>query len=278
MWAFLKNIQSNPIYLREQGRWGEPNPYYAALMRYLPLIIIAVLALGIFCGYGQLISPLLGIGEAASVIVLLVCIPNILVQILTWVGLIIAPALTAPAVVEEVNRGSWEILRLTPMPILDIIWAKLLGGLSRLRIWWALIILSVVYGLGTGIGTSLLIYETTDQIAVGWGLLTAIVAVSRPLLEIGFAGLTGLTVSLWTASARAALIATYALVLLSKLIFSTAAFWGGAAIMMAFSDEAKAFSTGSLAVNTMYVCFCVVLFFLLRRRTIAFDNGDVLLD
>ncbi|MEM9775920.1 MAG: hypothetical protein AAF902_15190, partial [Chloroflexota bacterium] len=203
MWAFIRSIQSHPIYQREQGRWGEPNPYYATLMRYLPLVIIVVLALGVFCGYGQFFSTLFGVGEAAGVIILLVCIPNILIQILTWVGIIIAPALTAPAVVEEVNRGSWEILRLTPLPTLHIIWAKLLGGMSRLRIWWALIIPSVNSGIGTGIGTSALMYETTGRIAVGWGLLTMIAAVLRPLLEIGFAGLAGLTISLWTASARA---------------------------------------------------------------------------
>ena len=278
MWAFLRNIRSNPIYLREQGRWGEPNPYYAALMRYLPLIIIAVLALGVFCGYGQFFSTLIGVGETATAIILLVCIPNVFVQILTWVGIVIAPALTAPAVVEEVNKGSWDILRLTPMPTLHIIWAKLLGGMSRLKIWWALLIFSIIYGVGIGIGTSTLIYETTDQLAIGWGLLTVVVATLKPLLEIGFAGLTGLTVSLWTASTRASLIATYSLVAISKVIFSTAAFWGGAGLMISFSDEAKAFPMGSLAVNMMYISFCIVLFVLLRRRTLAFDNGDVLLD
>lgn len=278
MWAFIKNLQSHPIYLREQGRWGEPNQYYAALMRYLPLVIIAVLALSVFCGYGQFFSTLLGVGEAAGVIAMLICMPNVLVQILTWVGIIIAPALTAPAVVEEVKRGSWDILRLTPLPTLHIIWAKMLGGLSRLKIWWALIIFSIIYGIGTGIGTSTLIYETTGRIAIGWGVVTVIAAVLRPLLEIGFAGLAGLTISLWTASARAALIGTYSLVALSKIIFSTAAFWGGAGLMMAFSQEAAAFSMGSVAVDIMYIIFCTILFFLLKKRAKAFDTGEILLD
>ena len=278
MRAFIKSLQSHPIYLREQGRWGEPNPYYAGLMRYLPLIIIAVLALGVFCGYGQFFSTLLGVGEAAGIIVLLVCMPNILIQILTWVGIIIAPALTAPAVVEEVNRGSWDILRLTPLPTLHIIWAKLLGGMSRLRIWWALIIFSVIYGIGTGIGTSALMYETTDRFAIGLGLLTMVAAILRPLLEIGFAGLAGLTISLWTASARAALIGTYSLVALSKIIFSTAVYWGSAGLMLAFSREAAAFTVGSVAVDIMYIIFCTILFFLLKRRAEAFDTGEILLD
>ncbi|MEM9777535.1 MAG: hypothetical protein AAF902_23355, partial [Chloroflexota bacterium] len=60
--------------------------------------------------------------------------------------------------------------------------------------------------------------------------------------------------------------------------FASAAFWGGAGIMLALEEEAAAFSVGSLAVDVMYIIFCSILFYLLKKRAEAFDTGEILMD
>lgn len=274
MWAFLKTIRTNPIYLREQGRWGEPNQYYATLLRYLPLVILLVIALGV-CGYGQA-SSLIGFSDQAGILFALVCIPNILIQMLTWIGLIISPALTAPSVVEEVQRGSWDILRLTPMPTMHLIMAKFFGGLSRLKIWKALLILSVIYAAGTGIGSSALLYQQSGLTSLLFGLLAGLMTLLKPWLEIGFAGLSGLTLSLWTSSARAALIGSYALVLFFRIVLGNVVMWATVAGLFSFGFEESAFALGSLSLVLLYLIAGLVLFALMRRRALILDKGDFL--
>lgn len=273
MWPFLKTVRTNPIYLREQGRWGEPNPYYATLLRYLPLIILVVIALGM-CGYMQA-SGLIGLSNQAGIVFALVCIPNILIQMLTWVGLIIAPALTAPSVVEEVHRGSWDILRLTPMSTMHVIWAKFLGGLSRLKIWKILLILSVIYAAGTGIGSSVLISWEVGRAPIAWGVVTSLMVFLRPWLEIGFAALSGLTLSLWTSSTRAALISSYALTLLFRIVLGNVVMWATMLILLEAGYEESAFAAGALGINLLYFLAGSVLFWLMRRRAQALDRGEL---
>ena len=276
MWAFLKTVRTNPIYLREQGRWGEPNRYYATLLRYLPLIILIVLALGV-CGYGQA-SSLIGISDQAGILFALVCIPNILIQMLTWIGLIIAPALTAPSVVEEVHRGSWEILRLTPMPTMHVIVAKFLGSLSRLKIWKALLVLSIIYAAGTGIGSSVLVFQQTGAVAFFWGVLAGVMILLRPWLEIGFAALSGLTLSLWTSSTRAALIGSYGLTLFFRIVLGNAVMWTTVILLIDGDFAESAFAAGSFSLNILYLIAGSVLFWLMRKRARALDSGDFLKD
>jgi hypothetical protein len=274
MWAFFKTVRTNPIYLREQGRWGEPNQYYATLMRYLPLIILLVLVLGV-CGYGQA-SALMGLSNQTGVFFALICIPNILIQILTWIGLIIAPALTAPSVVEEVHRGSWDILRLTPMPTMHIIVAKFLGGLSRLKIWRVLLITSALYAAGAAIGSSTLFYQESAPAPIFWGLVTGLMIFIRPWLEIGFAGLAGLMLSLWTSSTRAALIGSYALVVFFRLVLGNIVLWSIVAGMVELDYESAAFAVGSMGLDVLYIASGLLLFWLLRKRALALDRGDFL--
>ncbi len=273
MWAFLRSVRTNPIYLREQGRWGEPNRYYATMMRYLPLVLLLILGLSVFCGYGQL-TTLLGLGDAGGALFALICIPNIIIQMITWVGIIIAPALTAPSIVEELDRGSWDILRLTPMPTTHIIFAKLLGGLSRLRIWIILFITSIIYAAAVGLGSIFLLESTAGGGGLGWGLTTIVMTLIRPWVEIGFAGLAGLTLSLWTHSARAALIGSYALVLVYRIILAPVAWGVTAALLVENGFEAAAFGAGTLAINVLYLITGFFLTLALRRRAKALDAGE----
>ncbi len=290
MWNFFQKVRSNPIYLREQGRWGEPNQYFATLMRYLPLIIIVVLGVSIFCGSYQL-TQLLGIGEAGGILFLLLCLPNIVIQVLTWIGIVLAPALTAPSVVEEMDRGSWDILRLTPMSTIEIIVSKFFGSLSRLRIWRALMVLSVLYAVVVGLGTTALgsaaslitgsasgLTQTTGWQTVGVAVLTTASTILRPWLEIGFAGLIGLTLSLWTNSARAALIGSYAVIMVYRMIINTIVWTLVVVLFIEYEFEAMAFGAGAFSLNIVYFISGGLLFWLLRRRALAIDNGELLHD
>jgi hypothetical protein len=193
---------------------------------------------------------------------------------LTWIGLIIVPALTAPSVVEEVHGGSWEILRLTPMPTMHIIMAKFLGGLSRLKIWKPLLVLSVIYAAATGIGSSVVLSQESVFLPLFWGLLTGLMTLIKPWIEIGFAGLAGLTLSLWTNSTRAALIGSYALVLLYRIVLSNVVMWSTVLGLMSLDYEGAAFALGSTSSVLLYVVSGAVLFFLMRKRAISLDNGD----
>lgn len=286
MWAFIRKIKTSPIYLREQGKWGEPNPYYATLMRYLPLVLIVVLGLGVFCGSYQF-SSFIGLNEWMGFIILLVCLPNIVLQALTWIGVLLAPALTAPSVVEEIDRGSWEILRLTPMPTMHIIIAKFLGSMSRLKIWWPLLIVSVIYALAIGVGSVLTLNLTSIQDTflveppsnwqmAGWAIATTLSALIRPWLDIGFSGLVGLTLSLWTKSARAALIGTYAIVFIFRIVLWTIVGTVFSSLLFSFGYEIGAFSFGQLGMNLLYLLCSIGLFFALRYRARSLEAGELM--
>ena len=283
MWAFIRKIRTSPIYLREQGRWGEPNQYYATMIRYLPIVVLIVLGLSIMCGWYQL-AQLFGMGELGLFLAMLLCLPNIAIQVLTWIGIILAPALTAPAVVEEMDQGSWEILRLTPVPTIEIVIAKFLGSLSRMKIWIPLIIVSVIYALAIGVGSAGLSSGVsistfapepleTWQI-IGIGLLSIIGSLARPWLEISFAGLVGLTLSLWTNSARAALIGSYSTILFYRLVLNSI-IWVSVIIgMVNRGYEGAALSMSTMSLNILYLVSCIVLFYLLNRRASAIDRGE----
>lgn len=51
-WYWLRTLPENPIYLREKGTWGRPNPFYNKLSRYLPLVIIGAIVFAICAGTG----------------------------------------------------------------------------------------------------------------------------------------------------------------------------------------------------------------------------------
>ena len=54
----------------------------------------------------------------------LICLPNIGLSMLTIYGTIMAPALTAPTISQELNAGTWDMLLVTPFDQSDIIFAN----------------------------------------------------------------------------------------------------------------------------------------------------------
>ena len=214
-WQWWRGIQQSPIYQRERGGWGQANPFYDRLSRYIPLIILAVLFFGLCGAVANSNNFYVWSNESAFLLWCLACLPGMLLSMVTLFGVFMAPALTAPIVSMEVDRGSWDILRLTPLPTRTILAAKLLGALARLRIWLLLLLLTTLQG---GIVTLAgLLYGQSMQLE-SWSLAVAIVF--RPWLEIVFAAATGLYASITVSSATTALIAAYTAVIMMRLINS----------------------------------------------------------
>lgn len=173
------------------------------------------------------------------------CLPGILLSTLTIFGSLMAPALTAPSVSMELNRGTWDILRVTPQPTRLILLAKLFGALARLRIWPVLFALSLLQGLLMACSVSL----AAGPAAV-WGWLLGIATVLRPWLEILFAAFTGMYVSTRVRSATTALAASYTAVVLFKL-FNSSGLWL-AVVGLIHPDETAMVVGGSVGPTAVY--------------------------
>lgn len=250
-----RTLLQNPIYLREKGVYGNPNPYFDLLRRYSPLVVLGALLLGICAGYTN--PALLLDEEQIFLLWCLICLPNMALTCLTWIGVIMAPALTAPAISLEVSRGTWDILRLTPQPLSTIILAKMLGALSRLPIWPAMAVLSFMQGAVLFCGMVLLQ-------ASPLGFVSALGIVLRPWAEILFAAVLGMTCSAWLRSATLALAAAYGGVLLLKV--ATGFFgWLIAAILLETNIPSIS-SVAMFAPVLLYVTLATVLFVALIRR------------
>jgi ABC-type transport system involved in multi-copper enzyme maturation permease subunit len=218
-WHWYRNLPQNPVYLREKGHWGKPNPFYTNLMRFSPFVLLGVIALG-FCG-GFNNPAMFADNDDLFAIWCLVCIPGLLLSMLTIFGSLMAPALTAPAISLERAQGTWDVLRTTPQSTQSILLAKLFGGLARMRIWTLLLALSLFQGLIFFCTLTL----TSTETAV-WGWLVALVAVIRPWLEILFAAFTGMFFSTAVHSATIALASSYAIIVIFRL-FNNSTVWYG---------------------------------------------------
>lgn len=218
-WRWWRSLPQNPVYLREKGGWGRPNPFYDNLSRYSPFVIIGAIIFGICAGTS---NPVLFAGvEELIILWCLLCLPGAMLSMLTIFGSLMAPALTAPSISMERDRGTWDILRMTPQSTLSILLAKLFGALARLRIWPALFALSLLQGLILGCVLTAFGGETAV-----WGSAIGGATILRPWLEVLFAAFAGMYISTWARSATVALAGTYAGVMAFK-IFNSSAFWLG---------------------------------------------------
>lgn len=219
-WHWIRSLNENPIYLREKGGWGNPNPFYETVRRYSPFVVMGAIVLGLCAGTNP---ALFGAAEGDDlfIIICVLCLPGALLSMLTIYGSFMAPALTAPTISMEVSRGTWDILRLTPHSTPAILLAKLFGGLARLPIWKVMVLLSGFQGL--------MLFCVMSFVAGGTavsGLFIGLGALIRPWVEVLFAAFIGMYLSTWLRSSTYALAGSYTLVVLMKL-FSNSAVWLG---------------------------------------------------
>jgi hypothetical protein len=226
-WRWWRRLPQNPVYKREKGEWGTPNPYYATIQRYSPFVVMGAILLGLCAGTSN-ISLFSAADEAMFIAWCLICVPGALLSMLTLFASFMAPALTAPTISLEKINGTWDILRMTPQSTHSILMAKLFGALARLRIWPLLFLLTIFQGLVVAFVTIILAQGgIITALGIGGALLT------RPWLEIIFAAFTGMYLSTVINSATSALAGSYAIILAIKL-FNSNAIWG---LLLLFNAE-----------------------------------------
>lgn len=224
VWQAWRTLQSNPVYLREKGHWGNPNPFYAQLMRYSPFLVIGAILFGACAGGTNL--PLLGGDDDLAAALCFLCLPGFLLTAVTLYAQFMAPALTAPSISLERANGAWDILRVTPISMQHILLAKLFGGLARLRVWPLLFALSLLHGAIMALSVTAF---GGEQAVWGWllGLFTAV----RPWSEVIFAAFVGMFMSTVVQSAMIALVGAYSVIALVKL-FNSSALWLAALLLL----------------------------------------------
>lgn len=255
--AWWRDLTQNPVYLREKGRWGTPNPFYEKLRRFSPLVVIGVIVLGACSGWS---NPSLFAGNGDLVLLwCLVCVPGMLLSTLTLFGAFMAPALTAPLISLEISQGTWDVLRTTPIPLNTILLAKLFGALSRLRLfWWLLFTVSLFYGLLTACSLSL----TAEPYAL-WGWALGLATVIRPWVEVVCAALLGMYLSTWIRSATIALASSYGSLVALKLV-NNMGVWILVTTQMNLAEQSV--WSGTLGPTAVYTLLLLFLFIALRRR------------
>lgn len=216
-WHWLRTLRQNPIYLREKGSWGTPNPLYTKLSRYSPFFVIGAIIFGLCSALSNfgLFTGYLG-NDRLPAFYWLLGLPIILLPMLTLFGTFMAPALTAPSISLEIDRGSWDLLRLTPQSTRSILLAKLFGSLARLRIWPLLSVLSVFQGLLI-IGFSFFGGAASNSDLGQWGIVLGVAMSVRPWIQIFFAAVLGMFISTWVRSSTMALVGSYSGIVIVRL-------------------------------------------------------------
>jgi hypothetical protein len=239
-WRWWRGLRQNPIYRRERGEWGRPNPFYDSVNRFSPLFVLAALVIG---GCTLYTNPALLAGGAFGPLFCLYCLPGIAVSALTLFGSFMAPAATAPTLSLEMSQGTWDILRLTPQSTLSILLAKLFGGLSRLPIWTLLGVLTLIQSCFLTLGLALTSDGEGDALEFFMIILTGLFLVSRPWLEILFAAFLGMYSSTWIPTPALALATSYGALLLMKVIV-----WLSAGVLPLIWMDYYSFGEGTLVI------------------------------
>jgi hypothetical protein len=249
-WRWVRSLNENPIYLREKGDWGNPNPFYETLRRYSPFVVMAAILFGLCAGTNP---ALLGASQDDELFafICVLCLPGALLSMLTIYGSFMAPALTAPTVSLEKDQGTWDILRLTPHSTASILLAKLFGGLSRLRIWRVMAVLSVFQALMLFCVLSFAAGSTAVS-----GFFIGLGALIRPWVEVLFAAFTGMYLSTWVRSSTYALAGSYTIVVLMK-VFSNSGIWLGIWSLLGVNDGGML--TGSILSPAIVYGTAVIL-------------------
>ncbi len=247
-WRWWRALPQNPVYQRERGGWGKPNQFYDNLSRFSPFVVLGAIVFGICAGSSN--PALLAGNEALIAVYCLLCLPGILLNGLTMFGMLMAPALTAPTISMELDRGTWDILRATPLTTRSIVMAKLFGALGRLRIWPVLFALSLLQGL---LITGSMIFagsaETGSPLAI-WAAALGAAATVRPWLEVLFAGFTGMYVSTRLHSSTTALAGSYTAVVLIR-VFNSSLLW--LAVANLFELDEAAFVVSGVGPAAVYL-------------------------
>lgn len=210
-YVWRSTVIAEPIYQRESGQWGNPNPFFESYRRYVPFVVLLALVPAICSSLNQANTYSLRDFSLSTLIFCLTFISVLGGIVLSWIGVYLAPAVTIPSLSYEFQQGSWDLLRLTPFTGRQIVMAKFLGSLKRLRIWVPLTALCLVQGL-----IFCMVFIANGE----WfaGVVGGISVAFRPGLDVFFAGLAGMYVATWVKSNSTALALTYGVVIFVKIL------------------------------------------------------------
>jgi hypothetical protein len=220
-WRWWRGLSNNPIYLRERGDWGDPNPYFQTARRYSPFIVSGALIVG---ACGSISNATLRSGDWTFMIGGLVCLSGIGLTVLTLIGSVLAPTLTIPAISREVSQGTWDVLRVIPQSAESLIFAKFFGGLARLKLVWRLMLFfGLIQTAATGLSYVADGIRSDDNpiLIIIIPLIMMSLIFSRPWLEVLFAALTGLLIATQTTEMTRAIAATYTVIFVLRIVSST---------------------------------------------------------
>lgn len=239
-----RNRSRHPIYLREQGKWGRPNAAYETLRRYSPFAVMGALLLGACAAFGDVTMVE---NDVLFAFWCLLCLPGLALSALSLFAAFMLPALVAPLICVEQAQGTWEMLRVTPLSMREILAAKTLGALSRLKKFWSLLmVFSLGYGALIGIALSLVEFGSLAR----WGWLLGLSTFLRPWFEITTAVLAALLISTWADSTRAALVGSYTAVFFFRLLNSEL-IWSGIGNMIESARPTMVFdASGGLTTDS----------------------------
>lgn len=265
-WHWWRTLPTNPVYLRERGQWGDPNPVFSIARRYSPLIVSGALFMALCSG----ISSILLAGTDADELALLwcqVCLSGIAVQTLSLIGTMLAPALTAPTVSREISMGTWDTLNVIPQSSASILWAKFMGALARLRLVWvgllAASILQTLLLACTAMVATATIDEATSMLLLS-NLVGVVLGGLRPWLEVLFAACIGLYLSTRLATMTSALAASYGAIVIMRIVASSL-LWGGAGLAFNWS-RSGVLLLSSILPTLVYMLAVIALIWATSRR------------
>lgn len=223
--AWWRALPDNPVYLREQGHWGRPSSTYEAVRRYAPLIVAGGLVLGLIGAIAHITTYTATSGMVA-VVVCLITVPLIITNTLTFIGAVLAPALTAPSISREISGRTWELLNTIPQSTASIVLAKLFGALARLkRLFQVVFFLALVEAFILMFIT----FAATAGRSDSWGVTLLLAAVTfagalRPPLELAAAALIGMYASTRATALSGALAGAYTGIVLLR-VFASGILW-----------------------------------------------------
>lgn len=279
MLSFFRSLPHNPVYLRERGRWGQPNRFFGTLSRYSPFVLMGAFIVGI-CSTSYGLPLTMGLNDELIGYWLLVCLPSFAVQIMLFGALVTVPTLTTPLVSTEMEQGTWEILRLTPQPMLDLLLAKLLGALARLKWLWILLLIGTGLQAAGGVLGMLGVLafvpnDLTEQINMSVvTLLLSVLLVTRPWAEIAFVALLGLNISTLVRSTRLGLATCYIILFVMRTINGNLV-WSIIAIILAESSNNElTFAIMTLTPSLVYMLATagLLLFLIWRAHQLTMSN------
>ena len=271
MFHFLRTLPYNPIYLRERGRWGQPNRFFGTLSRYSPFVVMAAFVVGI-CSTSYGFPLLMGLNSDIIGYWVVVCLPTFVVQIMLIGALVTVPTLTTPLVSTEIEQGTWEILRLTPQPMLDLLLAKMFGALARLKWLWVLLLIGTLLQVtGSALGVlgivAIVPQDLSEQVNTSVLLiLLSILLITRPWAEIAFIAVLGLVISTIVRSTRVGLATCYIILFIVRTLNGNFV-WGIIAILVGETlNNEGLFAIVSLTPSMVYLLSTAVLMLILIWR------------